>query len=92
MTSHYPEPEYRGSDEIREGLEWALENIVEQPGLTIRNLWKHNGTFTVEVETHHTMQDGTKAEFPQVFMSRHTAGRLGCRMESMEVRDLESSV
>ena len=67
IDPHYPEPEYRGREEIREALEWALENIVEQPGLTIRNVWEDDGTFAVEVDTHHTMKDGTEAEFPQVF-------------------------
>lgn len=38
IDPHYPEPEYRGPEEIREALDWALANIVEQPGLTIRNV------------------------------------------------------
>lgn len=68
IDPHYPEPEYRGPDEIRGALEWALENIVEQPGLTIRTMWEGDDTFAVEVDTHHTMQDGTEVDFPQVFI------------------------
>jgi ketosteroid isomerase-like protein len=76
IDPHYPESEYRGPEEIQEGLEWALENVVEQPGLTIRNLWEDAGTFAVEVETHHTMQDGTEAEFPQVFIIESENGQV----------------
>lgn len=68
IDPHYPEPEYYGPDEIREALEWALENVVEQPGLTVRKVWEDDETFAVEVDTHHTMKDGTEAEFPQVFI------------------------
>lgn len=70
IDPHYPEPEYRGPDEIREALDWALDTIVEEPGLTIRNVWAspEDGSFAVEVDTHHIMQDGTEAEFPQVFI------------------------
>lgn len=76
IDPHYPEPEYRGPGEIREALEWALENIVEEPGLTIRNLWENGNTFAVEVDTHHTMQDGTEADFPQVFIIEGQDGQV----------------
>lgn len=76
IDPHYPEQEYRGPDEIRAALDWALENIVEQPGLTIRNMWKHEGTFAVEVDTHHIMQDGTDAKFPQVFIIEGERGQV----------------
>ena len=76
IDPHYPEPEYCGREEIREALEWALENIVEQPGLTIRNVWEDDGTFAVEVDTHHTMKDGTEAEFPQVFIIESENGQI----------------
>jgi ketosteroid isomerase-like protein len=68
IDPHYPEPEYRGPDEIRDALDWALENIVERPGLTVRNVWENGESFAVEVDTHHVMKDGSDAEFPQVFV------------------------
>lgn len=68
IDPHYPEPEYRGPREVREALEWALENVVEQPGLAIRDMWGDGGTVAVEVETHHVTHDGTVREFPQVFV------------------------
>lgn len=76
IDPHYPEPEYRGPEEIREALEWAFENIVEQPGLTIRNTWENDETFAVEVDTHHRMKDGTEAEFPQVFIIESEHGQV----------------
>lgn len=76
IDPQYPEPEYRGPDEIREALAWALETVVEQPGLTIRNVWEADGTFAVEVHTHHTMQDGTEADFPQVFIIETENGQV----------------
>lgn len=70
IDPHYPDPRYSGPDEIREALNWALENIVEKPGLEIRNMWEdeESDTFAVEVDTNHIMQDGTEADFPQVFI------------------------
>lgn len=53
-----------------------LENVVEQPGLTIRNVWERDETFAVEVDTAHTMQDGTVAEFPQVFIIESEGGEI----------------
>lgn len=76
IDPQYPEPEYRGPEEIREALEWALEHVVEQPGLTIRNVWEDGETFAVEVDTHHTMQDGTTADFPQVFVIESEDGQV----------------
>lgn len=76
IDPHYPNPEYRGPDEIRGALDWALENIVEQPGLTIRTVWEDDTTFAVEVDTHHTMQDGTEVDFPQVFIIESEDGQI----------------
>lgn len=76
IDPHYPEPEYRGPKEIREALEWALDNIVEQPGLTIRNMWEEDETFAVEVDTHHIMKDGSETEFPQVFIIESENGHI----------------
>lgn len=73
---HYPEPAYRGPDEVRAALDWALENVVERPGLAVRNVWKDGETFAVEVDTHHTMQDGTEAAFPQVFVVEGEHGQV----------------
>jgi len=76
VDPHYPESEYRGPDEIRAALDWALENVVEQPGLSIRNVWKEGDTFAVEVDTHHVMKDGSEAEFPQVFVVESADGKV----------------
>lgn len=76
IDPHYPKPEYRGPEEIRGALDWALENIVEQPGLAIRTVWEDGETFAVEVDTHHTMQDGTEVDFPQVFIIESEGGQI----------------
>lgn len=76
IDPHYPELEYRGPDAIREALEWVLENVVDQPGFTIRHVWEDGETFAVEVDTHHTLQDGTEAEFPQVFIIESDNGQV----------------
>ncbi|MDS0477185.1 nuclear transport factor 2 family protein [Natrinema sp. 1APR25-10V2] len=76
IDPHYPEPEYRGPDEIRRALDWALENIVEEPGLTVRKVWEDDGTFALEVNTHHLMQDGAEVDFPQVFVIESDAGAI----------------
>ncbi|QIO21946.1 nuclear transport factor 2 family protein [Haloarcula sp. JP-L23] len=76
IDPHYPEPEYRGPDAVREALEWALETIVEQPGLTVRHVWEADDTFAVEVDTHHTMKDGSEADFRQVFVVETEDGEI----------------
>lgn len=78
IDPHYPERAYRGPDEVREALEWALDNVVERPGLSIRNTWEAEDAdaFAVEVDTHHTMQDGTDADFPQVFVVEAENGQI----------------
>ena len=76
IDPHYPEPEYSGPDEIRGALDWALENIVEEPGLTVRKVWEDDETFAVEVNTHHLMQDGSEVDFPQVFIIEGENGQI----------------
>lgn len=76
IDPHYPDSAYRGPDEVRAALDWALENIVEQPGFTLRNVWEDGKTIAAEVDTHHTMKDGTEAEFPQVFIIESEQGRI----------------
>lgn len=76
IDPHYPEPEYYGPDEIQAALEWALENIVESPGFTIRNVCEDDETFAVEVETHHVAQNDTDREFPQVFIVEGENGQV----------------
>lgn len=68
VDPHYPDDEYRGPEEVRAALEWALENVVEQPGLTVRTAWEGADSAAVEVDTHHTMTDGTEVDFPQAFV------------------------
>lgn len=76
VDPYYPEPEYQGPEEIRAALDWALENVVERPGLTVRNAWNDGETFAVEVDTHHTMQDGIDIEFRQVFVVEGEGGEV----------------
>ena len=78
VDPHYPEPEYRGPAEIREALDWALEEIVEEPSISIRAMWEDmtSDSFAIEVETHHTMKDGTETDFPQVFIVESENGQI----------------
>lgn len=76
IDPHYPESPYRGPEEVREALEWALETIVEQPGLTIRQTGEDDESFAVEVDTHHVMKDGTEAKFPQLFIVESENGQI----------------
>lgn len=76
IDPHYPEPEYCGPEEVRLALDWALENVVERPRLDIRKVWEDDGTFAVEADTRHTMQDGTEVDFPQVFVVEGEDGRV----------------
>lgn len=76
IDPHYPETEYRGRQAIADALAWALDTIVAQPDLTVRRRWGQDGDFAVEVETTHTMQDGTEADFRQVFIVETQAGEI----------------
>jgi ketosteroid isomerase-like protein len=76
VDPHYPEPEYRGPEQVREALDWALDNVVEQPGLAIRNLLTDDGAFAVEVDTHHVTHDDSVREFRQVFIVESEAGEI----------------
>lgn len=76
VDPHYPEAEYRGPEEVRAALEWALENVVERPDLAVRNVWEAGETFAVEVDTRHAMRGGTEADFPQVFVVEGANGRI----------------
>lgn len=68
IDPHYPEPEYRGREAIREGFEWVFENALERPGFTIRNFWADEDSCAVEVDTHHATIEGTELDFSQVFV------------------------
>lgn len=68
IDPHYPEPEYHGRETIREAFEWALTNLVDQPGFTVRNVVREGDTCAVEVDTHHVAKDGSVQEFPQIFI------------------------
>lgn len=76
VDPHYPEPTYRGPDEVRAALDWALEHVVDRPGLTVRTVWEDGETFAVEVDTHHVAHDGEVLEFPQVFVVEGENGRV----------------
>lgn len=73
VDPHYPEPEYRGPEEVRAALDWALDDLLERPGLTVRQVWEDDGTFAMEVDTHHTVRDGSEVDFPRCSSSRPTA-------------------
>lgn len=68
IDPHYPEDEYRGRETIREALDWALTNLVDQPGFTVRTFVSEDDTCAVEVDTHHITKDGSELEFSQVFV------------------------
>lgn len=72
----YPEPEYRGPEEIQEAVEWALENVVDQPSFTIRNVWEDDEAFVVEVDSHHIAHDDTIRDFQQVFIIESDNGKV----------------
>ncbi|MBV0925890.1 nuclear transport factor 2 family protein [Halomicroarcula limicola] len=38
IDPQYPDSEYSGPDEIRHALDWALDHIVEEPGLSVRTV------------------------------------------------------
>lgn len=57
-------------------LHWAPENVVIQPGLTDHRVWDDGDSCAVEVETYHTIQDGTEPDFPQVFIVEGTSGEI----------------
>lgn len=68
-TPHYPEPEFRGHDEIREAFEWVFENVIDDIDLTIRNFWASGLTCAAEVETRQLMKNGSEHEFSQAFIA-----------------------
>jgi ketosteroid isomerase-like protein len=73
---HYPTPEMRGKVAIRQGLEFAF-SVLKQPGFAIRHFWAAENDGALEVDTHHVMQDGVEAHFPQVFVFEMRGDLLG---------------
>ena len=71
-----PSPSTAVRTRFNGALEWALENVVGQPGLTISAVWEGYDTFAVEVDMHHLMQDGTEVDFPQVFIIESEHGQV----------------
>lgn len=69
IDPHYPEPEFRGHDEIREAFEWVFENVIDDIDLTIRNFWASGLTCAAEVETRQLMKNGSEHEFSQAFIA-----------------------
>jgi ketosteroid isomerase-like protein len=68
IDPHDTDPEYRGPEQVREALDRALANVVEQPGLAIHTLLSDHGTVAVEVDTRHVTHDDAVREFRQVFV------------------------
>ncbi|MBX0297448.1 nuclear transport factor 2 family protein [Haloarcula nitratireducens] len=76
IDPQYPDSQYSGPDEIRNALDWALDHIVEEPGLSVRKIWADDETFAVEVDTRHRLHDGTTVDFPQVFIIEGDNGQI----------------
>src|SRR5215211_7711217 len=72
---HYPTPEMRGKDAIRQNFTWGF-SMIQQPGFTIRNAWVGDTSGAVEVDTHHTFPNGAEVRFPQVFVLETEGGLL----------------
>lgn len=77
---HYPLPEMRGKEAIRQGFEWGLGN-VEKLGFAVRNFWTGENNAVVEIDTHHVLKGGMELKFPQVFVIEMRAG-LVTRLQS----------
>jgi ketosteroid isomerase-like protein len=82
IDPHFPEPRMVGHVAIRRGLEWAFKSL-EQPGFTLRRLWLDGESGALEVETHHRIRDGLRADFPQVFVFEARNGLL-TRLQAYE--------
>ena len=72
---HYPTPEMRGKDAIRQNFTGGF-SMIQQPGFTIRSAWVNDDSGAVEVDTHHTFPNGAEARFPQVFVFETADGLL----------------
>lgn len=57
VDPQFPEGEYRGQEQVRTALEWALTNLVRQPEFEIRHFLEQEGTCALEVEAREVGSD-----------------------------------
>jgi ketosteroid isomerase-like protein len=82
---HYPYPNMHGVGEVREGLTWAFGGMKSM-GFDIQRWFLSDDglSATVEVATHHVLNQGSKhLDFPQVFVI-DTDGTKITRMRAYE--------
>lgn len=76
IDPHYPADAYEGPEAVQRALRSGLEESIEQPRLTVRNVWSEGESFVVEVRSHHTMKDGSEVDYPQVFVIEADEGSI----------------
>jgi ketosteroid isomerase-like protein len=87
IDPHYPPPigpAITGRDAIRGALGFVF-TLIQQPGFTVRHAFSSTespNVASVEVDTHHTLTDGTVLDFPQVFVGEVDADGLLSRLQS----------
>lgn len=65
---HYPEPEMRGKEAIRKGLDWGFGSMRQFGFVPVRVFESADGkSAAFEVDTHHVLKNGMKLDFPQAF-------------------------
>lgn len=87
IDPHYPPPigpVITGREAIRGALAFIF-SMVEQPGFTVRHAFssaEHPSVASVEVDTQHVLVDGTRLDFPQVFVGEVDDDGLLRRLQS----------
>jgi ketosteroid isomerase-like protein len=81
---HYPNPQMRGKQQIRNGLIWGFKGM-KSFGFTIVNYFESEDgqKAVVEVDTNHVLGSGMKLHFPQIFVVE-TKGGLITRLQAYE--------
>ncbi|MEM9105242.1 MAG: nuclear transport factor 2 family protein [Pseudomonadota bacterium] len=74
---HYPEPEMRGKEAIRKGLEWGFGSMRQFGFVPVRVFESADGSSAAfEVDTHHVLKNGMKLDFPQAFFVEVAEGKI----------------
>jgi ketosteroid isomerase-like protein len=86
IDPHYPPPlgpAITGREAIRGALSFVF-NLIERPGFTVRHAFSSAdpNVASVEVDTHHTLADGTVQDFPQVFVAEFDTDGLLRRLQA----------
>ena len=87
IDPHYPPPigpAITGREAIHGAVSWVF-TLIQQPEFTVRHAFSsadHPGVAAVEVDTQHTFADGTRHEFPQVFVGEIDSDGLLRRLQS----------